>query len=121
MIKVHPLAEKHKDDIVYVAEMIGLDAIDYDKPYSLFKTRAKTASSVGYPDKMLALKFGYFCLTGTVDKATGEILVWLAGESFSEWFVTSPILSCVKIGKKYVIETRNSYYELKPEGERIKK
>ena len=112
MLKLHPAVTKFKSEIKRVATLRGLAQIDFEEPYSLYKTGAKNSSPRGYPDEMLALRQGMFSVIGTV--RDGETYVWIHGDSISEWFKTSPILSCRKEGSIYKIETENSYYELRP-------
>ena len=111
-MKLHPAVTKFKSEIKRVATLRGLSQIDFDEPYSLYKTGAKNASRMGYPDEMLALRQGMFSIVGTKDG--DETFVWIVGEGLRDWFKTSPILSCKKEGKVYKIETENSYYELRP-------
>lgn len=112
MLKLHPAVTKFKSEIKRVATLRGLSLIDFDETYSLVKTGAKRKTSNGHPDKMIALGRGVVSVVGTVQD--GETFVWIAVESISEWFKTSPILSCKKQDDIYKIETENSYYELRP-------
>ena len=59
-MKLHPAVTKFKSEIKRVATLRGLAQIDFDEPYSLYKTGAKNASRMGYPDEMLALRQACF-------------------------------------------------------------
>lgn len=107
-MKLHPTVKKFKAEIRSIAELRGLNLIDFRKTYSLAKTGAKRKSANGYPDRMIAVLSSKVSVVGTVQH--GEVFVWIAVGNF----VTSPVVSCKKLGDKYLIETENSFYQLIP-------
>lgn len=110
-MKLHPAVTKHKSEIKRVATLIGLNEIDFDETYALYKTGAKNPSRMGYPDEMLAMSRGTPFVVGAVEGS--ETYVWLVVVGLNDWFKTSPILSCRQEGNIFKIETQNSYYELR--------
>jgi hypothetical protein len=110
-VRLHPGVTRHKSEIKRVATLLGLNQIDFDETYSLYKLGAKNASRLGYPDKMLAMRAGGVAIVGVVEEEKTH--VWIVVESLRDWFKTSPIVSCKKDGENFLIETENSYYELR--------
>lgn len=103
-MKIHPDVADQAN-AKKLARAVGLNKIKAKPIYSLVKTGAKNASPFGYADQMN-------CGTGNVLICARDKYVWIALIS-TNWFKTSPVLSCLPIDGGFKIETENSYYELK--------
>ena len=110
-MKLHSMVKKNKASIKRKAILKGLDIIDYEKTYTLYKVGVKNVSPYGYPDKFEVLVNAYPYVAGIV--VENKTLISLVMLTLNEYFITSDIVSCVKKGKTIKIETKNSYYELK--------
>ena len=92
---------------------LGLDKINFERMHKLTKVSSKNPSPYGYPDEMVAMDKGKVFVVGNTD--TDETLVWIALTAIrGDWFKTSPIVKPItkKNTKTFVIETKNSVYEL---------
>lgn len=113
-MNIHPQSPLSKSKIKRLATSNGLSQIDFKQKYTLTKLGAKNKSSLGYPDRMVAIDSGEAFLVGAEQNEKEYIWIVLFGNN-DDWFKTSPILSCLKTDKNsYLIETENSYYELVP-------
>jgi hypothetical protein len=92
-------------DIRANAMQVGLDKLDYEGFYTLKKLGAKNESPLGYPNQYTVIK-GSVCLIGNED----FVAIYMTG--ISEWFKTSPVMSCKKTKQGFKIETENSFYLL---------
>jgi hypothetical protein len=103
-MKVHRLIQDGLDDkIKNQAVEVGLDQLDFDKIYRLYKVGSKHSFNIV---EVKCVGQGEIRLTGS------ENHVSLFISSLREWFRTSPVLSCQYNKDKYTIETANSFYEL---------
>lgn len=98
------LDDQGKADAVRLAAQVGLDQIDY-RQYRLCKTGSKNPSR--YYGDTFENPPGYPSLV-----SNGEF-VWLYFDERDGWFKTSPVLRCEPKGEGFLVETENSYYELK--------
>lgn len=105
-MRVHPAIIEGTEEILSAAKLVGLDKIDYDKKYTLFKTEAKNKSTTGIPDD------GYID-RGNVYIIGNEKQSALYLMNHDSWFKTSQVLSCEPIELGYRVETNNSIYELR--------
>jgi hypothetical protein len=102
-MKVHSgLNDKIMDLVKEQAIALGLDAIDYESYYRLYKLGTK---SNYYEEPVLTIK-GYVSLIGS------ERHVALYIQGHRDWFRTSSIVSCEKSGEDIIIQTANSIYKL---------
>ena len=102
-MKVHSgLNDKIMDLVKEQAIALGLDAIDYESYYRLYKLGTK---SNYYEEPVLTIK-GYVSLIGS------ERHVALYVQGLKDWFRTSNIVSFEKKGKDIIIQTANSVYKL---------
>jgi hypothetical protein len=104
-MKIHPHVQD-KDNAKKLARATGLNKIKAKVMYTLQKTGSKNASPHGYGDTM-------DCGRGNVTIVAQDNYVWILLSSPSDWFKTSPVLSCTKIDDGFKIETENSFYELR--------
>lgn len=108
-MRIHPYVNPdHNEAILKRAKKLGFGKVNFDKYYTITKTGAKNPSP-HYPDEGL-VRSGDLFLVGTVED--DECHVWLALEQGFRWFKTSPIIKMTKNGKKFNIETENSFYTL---------
>lgn len=109
-MKIHHTIEKALPELIPIikknAKKLGLDKLDYDTRYTLFKLSAKKKSSVGLPDNFL-VDSGFVFLIGNESFTS----IYLSG--LMTWFKTSPIIAFKKSKKGYAFETENSFYELR--------
>jgi hypothetical protein len=110
-MKIHPNSPATKSKIKREAAIVGLDLIDYNELYKLVKVGSKDEAE----HEFVALIRGTFQIVGAPDPNSNRTLVWLAGTWVNgDWYKTSPVLKCMKSGDNFVIETENSFYELRP-------
>ncbi len=103
-MKVHRLVKDGIDEnIKKRATEVGLNQLDFDKTYRLYKVGSKHSFNIV---DVKCVGAGEIRLTGS------ENHVSLFISSLREWFRTSPVLSCQYNKDKYTIETANSFYEL---------
>lgn len=103
-MKVHRLIQDGLDDkIKQFAVEVGLDQLDFDKTYRLYKVGSKHSFNIV---EVRCVGRGEIRLTGS-DKHVSLFI-----SDLREWFRTSPVLSCQINADKYIIETANSFYEL---------
>jgi hypothetical protein len=102
-MKMHSgLNDKTMDLVKEQAIALGLDAIDYESYYKLYKIGTK---SNFYEEPVFTVK-GHVSLIGS------EKHVALYIQGLRDWFRTSSIVSCEKKGKDIIIQTANSIYKL---------
>jgi hypothetical protein len=103
-VKVHKLIKDGIDEnIKKRAIEVGLNQLDFDKTYRLYKVGSKHSFNIV---DVKCVGAGEIRLMGSDHHVT----LFISG--LREWYRTSPIFSC-QLGKdKYIIETVNSYYEL---------
>lgn len=85
----------------------GLDEINYNTNHSLYKIGSKTS------DGAVEMQERKFVTRGTVQLLGDGTFVCLYVNNFHDWFRTSPIISCKKNSNGVILETANSFYELK--------
>jgi hypothetical protein len=103
----------NKDLITNKALKLGLNKINFNNNYALFKTGEKNKSIVGLPAKMTCFKNGTVTIAG--DTFSDGFFVWLVctNQDSGGFFKTSGIVNFEQISDEvYSIETENSYYEL---------
>jgi hypothetical protein len=109
-IKVHRAVDDATSDIVKeIAISKGLDIINFNNQYRMYKVGEKNNSSTIEVLEKRCVGQGELLLVG------GDEFVSLYISGLREWFRTSPIISCNKKGDSIIIETWNSFYELKEE------
>ncbi len=102
-MKIHSgLNDKIMDLVKEQAIALGLDAIDYESYYKLYKLGTKS----NYYEEPVFTARGYVSLIGS------ERHVALYIQGLRDWFRTSSIVSCEKKGKDVIIQTANSMYML---------
>lgn len=103
-MKVHKLIKDGIDEnIKKRAIEVGLNQLDFNKTYRLYKVGSKHSFNIV---DVKCVGAGEIRLMGSDHHVT----LFISG--LREWYRTSPIFSC-QLGKdKYIIETVNSYYEL---------
>jgi hypothetical protein len=108
-IKVHSaIDDATSDAIKQVASAKGLDKINYNNCYRMYKVGNKNSESIEVIEKK--------CVgAGEIRLIGNEEFVSLYISGLREWFRTSPIISCNKKKNSIIIETMNSFYELKEE------
>jgi hypothetical protein len=105
-IKIHAsIDDKTADLMTEFATAVGLDSLDYDANYRMYKIGSKIDNDISLSEKRFVAS-GFIRLVGGVN----HVSVYIS--SVREWFRTSPIVSCKKKNDKVIIETRNSFYEL---------
>lgn len=98
-MKVHKLIRDGIDDIIKEkATKVGLDQLDFDKNYRLYKVRNNA--------ELICVGQGKIRLTGSEKHVSIHIC------SLREWFRTCSVLSCKYNNDRYTIETGNTVYEL---------
>lgn len=85
----------------------GLDDIDYNKKHSLYKVGSKAK------DGAIEMQERKFVARGSVELLGNEKFVCIYVSNITDWFRTSPIVSCKKNNNGIILETMNSFYELK--------
>lgn len=107
-IKVHNVIDDKTSDIIKeLAVSKGLDVINFDSMYRMYKVGEKNNSSTIEAIEKRCVGRGKLVIVGN------EEFVSLYISGIREWFKTSPIVSCNKKEKSIIIETWNSFYELK--------
>lgn len=107
-MKVHSMVnDKIADTIKDIAQAKGLGDINYDSYYFMYKIGQKISKDVIEMQVKTYVGNGCVCLIGN------ESLVALYLSNLQEWFKTSPVVSCKKNNDTFIIETENSFYELK--------
>lgn len=105
-IRIHAsIDDKTADTMTDIASTIGLDAIDYNANYRMYKIGSKYNGDITLAEK-LYVGSGFIRLVGTVNH------VALMISSIRDWFRTSPVVSCTKKNNVLILETKNSFYEL---------
>lgn len=106
-MKIHPYLEDVIDekDIFKLAQLVGLDQIDYTQTYQLKKLSSKDHAKNSYENGYCAR--GYPYLIGDGKK---HVAIYVNG--IQDWFKTSSILSCKPNKKGFELETLNSFYIL---------
>jgi len=103
-MKIHPaINDEQVDEIMEIARSKGLDIIDYDKFYNVYKIGCKFGNLYKKKEPRAA---GKIMLIGLQKN------VWIYIQSMSSWFKTSPIITCKKDKDSIIIETMNSLYQL---------
>lgn len=95
------------DFIKQIALTKGLEKLDYGKRHSLYKVGSKTASGA------IEMQEKVFIARGSIELLGTNKFVCLYISDLSGWFRTSPVSSCKKNNSSFIIETANSFYELK--------
>jgi hypothetical protein len=91
-----------------LAKEVGLDCIDYNINYRIFKTSSKNDSTHSI-EKTEVCEPGKIQLIGQLDS------VWISTIGISSWFKTSPVINCYKLNSNNIrVETFNSFYILEP-------
>jgi hypothetical protein len=98
---IHPnIPSDYHAKLLATAKRVGLDSIqNWSARYRITKVAGKT-------DNTSHQYSGRIYIIGSEDIG---LYLW----SRDEWFRTSNIVLCVRVNDHYVIETRNSYYELR--------
>lgn len=105
-IRVHAsINDKTADIMTDIASTIGLDAIDYNANYRMYKIGSKHNQEIALTEK-LYVGSGFIRLVGSVNH------VALMISSIRDWFRTSSVVSCTKKNNVLILETKNSFYEL---------
>lgn len=107
-IKIHRAIDDATSDVIKeIAITKGLDIINFNSLHRLYKIGEKNNSSTIEILEKKCVGQGELSLVGN------EEFVSLYITSLREWFRTSPIVSCNKKGDSIIVETFNSFYELK--------
>lgn len=107
-MKVHRALDDATSDIIKeIAVTKGLDVINFDNVYRMYKIGEKNDSSTIEILEKRCVGQGELVLVGNKE------FVSLYITSLREWFKTSPVISCNKKGNSIIVETWNSFYELK--------
>jgi hypothetical protein len=93
--------------IKQIASSNGLEALDFNKPYKLYKIGSKTKDGGIKIQEQDLVAGGLIQLVGTEN----SMCLLLLGAV--NWFRTSEVLSCKKNESGFIIETLNSFYELR--------
>jgi hypothetical protein len=101
------LNDEVADIVKEIALAKGLDKLDYNKRYNLYKVGSKLKSNAINIQEEARVFEGSIQLTGS------ENSVCLLVTRLRDWFRTSPIIACTKGRMGFIIETENSFYELK--------
>lgn len=101
-MKLHPAIDP-ECGVIEVAKLVGLDKIDFNRPYSINKIECKNQSPNGIPDSGFITKGQPFVI-GNEKQAALYIK-----DSFG-YFRTSVVLSVVEVVNGYRVETPNSVY-----------
>jgi hypothetical protein len=105
-MKIHYLInDEEADNVRELAKSVGLDQLNYDKEYSIYKTAVLQPF---YP-----LEEPLFTGRGNILLIGMNNFVWIHIANFNNWFKTSPISSCEKQKDVFIIKTANSIYELR--------
>lgn len=100
-IGIHPAtSSNHTRKIKELSSKLGLDKIEHIV-YDVYKVGSKR----GDDDRERRVMTGTPALIGDGND------VWLYFEA-GTWYKTSPIVSCIKSDNGFLVETRNSVYEL---------
>lgn len=95
------------DFVKQIALTKGLEKLNYNKHHSLYKVGSKAANGdIEMQEKVFVAK-------GSIELLGTDKFVCLFISDLSGWFRTSPINSCKKNKSSFIIETANSFYELK--------
>lgn len=107
-IKIHKAINDEVMDLLKdIAVAKGLDEIDYDKRHSLYKVGSKAENGA------IEMQERKFIARGSVELLGNDKFVCVYVNNISDWFRTSPIVSCKKNDNGVILETMNSFYELK--------
>lgn len=106
-MKIHKVIDDSTADIIrQIALTKGLDAINFESCYRLYKVGEKVDKDVIEMIERRYVGQGSIQLVGSCN----HVSVYIAG--LREWFRTSEVLSCKKKDACIIIETKNSFYEL---------
>lgn len=106
-MKIHKVIDDSTADLIKeLALTKGLDVINFESPYRLYKVGSKIDDDIIEMMERRCVGSGFIQLVGTPT----HVSVYVAG--LREWFRTSPVLSCKKKDACIIIETNNSFYEL---------
>lgn len=108
-MKINSLLTDEVADLVRdLALTKGLEKINYEKPYTLSKIGSKDKNGAFIVhEKHTILKNCKLSLIGT------STFVCIYFTSPHNYMSTSKVISCTKKKSCYIIETENSFYELK--------
>jgi flavodoxin len=101
------LNDEVSDIVKQIAETKGLSQLDFEKSYRVYKIGSKSKNGAIEMEEKRRVATGMVELTGN-DKC-----VCLFMRGFKDWFKTSAVMSCSKNSNGYILETENSFYELK--------
>lgn len=108
-MKINPaVLNEHLIPIVRMMKKTGLDMIDSNYKYSLFKIGSKH-SSIQYEDGMRFEAYGKPSVVGNEH----HICLYIEESVVSrDWFRTSPVEKVIEDKEGFLITTKNSYYKL---------
>lgn len=107
MIVHNLINDKTADAIKDVAQTKGLGDINYDSSYRMYKIGHKVSGGI------IEMQEKTYVGEGLVRLIGDGTFVALYLFNINEWFKTSKIVSCKKNTDNFIIETNNSFYELK--------
>lgn len=106
-IKIHRMVdESTANNIKVIAELIGLNLINYKNDYRLYKVGEKLKKGNIKTQEKQYKAHGCVSLVGN----SSSVCLYIS--NISNWFRTSAILSCKKSKNCIILETDNSFYEL---------
>lgn len=106
-MKIHKVIDDSTADLIKeLALTKGLDVINFESPYRLYKVGSKIDKDIIEMMERRRVGQGFIQLVGS----SNHVAIYITG--LREWFRTSPVLSCKKKDACIIIETNNSFYEL---------